>query len=177
MECVLIFTMGDSSLLIIIGVLTALGSGIVCGFFLTFSASVMRALDALGPAAATRAMNSINVSVVRPPLMIALFGTGLLSIAMIIVMMFVPSGFATPLLIIGALVYVIGNPVLTMAYHVPRNNALAATDPDSPEVGEQWRRYYREWTAGNHIRTLASAVSTVLIVFGLVAIGPQGFMP
>jgi uncharacterized membrane protein len=162
--------MAQSGLLIIIGLLTALGAGIVCGFFLTFSASGMRGLDALGPAAATRAMNSINVAVVRPPLMLALFGTGLLGIVLIIVALITSSGTATWLLIIGALIYVIGNPVLTMGYHVPRNNALATTDPDSPEVGEEWSRYYREWTAGNHVRTLAAGVATVLIILGLIAL-------
>ena len=162
--------MAESGLLIIIGLLTALGAGIVCGFFLTFSAAIMKGLDLLGPAVATRAMNSFNVTVVRPPLMIALFGTGLTAIAVIIIALMNPAGGATWLLIIGAVIYVIGNPILTMAYHVPRNNALAATDPDSPEAEEEWRRYYREWTGMNHVRALSSGIATALIILGLIAL-------
>lgn len=161
--------MATSGLLIIIGLLTALGSGIVCGFFLTFSTAGMQGLHSLGPSAATRAMQSINIAVVRPPLMIALFGTGVLSIVLIIVTLIMPIGTFRWLLMAGAVVYLIGNPLLTMIYHVPRNNALAATDPDGPEVAEQWSRYHREWTAGNHIRTLTSGIATILIILGLIA--------
>ena len=44
---------------------------------------------------------------------------------------------------------------LTMSYHVPRNNQLAAADPDDPASAGLWERYQREWTRGNHLRAAA----------------------
>ena len=166
----MIESMAESGLLIIIGLLTALGSGLACGFYLTFSASIMSGLDRLGPSAATRGMQSFNITVVRPPLMTVLFGTGLLSIVLIIVALITSTGSSTWLLIIGAVIYLVGSPILTMAYHVPRNNALDQTDPDGPEIAERWGRYNREWTGANHLRTLASGIATVLLILGLVGL-------
>ncbi|WP_152364478.1 DUF1772 domain-containing protein [Microlunatus speluncae] len=162
--------MAESGLLIIIGLLTALGSGLAGGFYLTFSASIMAGLDRLGPSAATRGMQSFNITVVRPPLMTVLFGTGLLGIVLIIVALITSAGSSTWLLVIGAVIYIVGSPILTMAYNVPRNNALDRTDPDGPEIAEQWARYNREWTAANHVRTLACLIATVLIILGLVGL-------
>ena len=39
-----------------------------------------------------------------------------------------------------------------MGYHVPRNNPLAATDPDSADGAACCQRYQGEWTRGNHLR-------------------------
>ena len=53
---------------------------------------------------------------------------------------------------------------MTIAYNVPRNNALAALDPDSAEAAARWPRT-SEWTAGNHVRTVAGVIAACL--FGL----------
>ena len=64
-----------------------------------------------------------------------------------------------PYLLAGALVYLGGTIAMTMAFHVPRNNELAATDPGSSEGKEVWARYLAEWTRGNHIRALSGVVA------------------
>jgi uncharacterized membrane protein len=42
-----------------------------------------------------------------------------------------------------------------MAYHVPRNDALAAVEPTSPDAEAHWRRYVADWTRWNHVRAAA----------------------
>jgi uncharacterized membrane protein len=68
-------------------------------------------------------------------------------------------------LLVGGLVYLVGTILVTIAYHVPRNDALATVDPNSPDAERQWTRYVREWTTVNHVRTVVSlAAATVLTV-------------
>jgi uncharacterized membrane protein len=54
-----------------------------------------------------------------------------------------------------------------MAYHVPRNNALAAVDPESAEAADAWSRYLAEWTRGNHVRVAAALAAAALLTVAL----------
>jgi hypothetical protein len=45
--------------------------------------------------------------------------------------------------------------VVTMAFNVPLNNALAAADPASAEATSVWARYLKDWTLWNHVRGIA----------------------
>jgi uncharacterized membrane protein len=112
-------------------------------------------------------MNSINVTVITPWFMLALFGTGL-ACAVLVVAAFVEWGepYAVYLLV-GGLVYLAGVVILTMAYHVPRNDALAALDPNDPDATNVWNRFVRTWTAANHVRTIAPLASAALFTVAL----------
>ena len=55
--------------------------------------------------------------------------------------------------------------VVTIVYHVPRNQALAALDGASADAPARWARYLTAWTAWNHARTVSAlAAATALIV-------------
>jgi uncharacterized membrane protein len=54
--------------------------------------------------------------------------------------------------------------VLTVAYHVPRNDALALLDPAEPRSAEAWSRYLHNWTAWNHVRTVTSIGGAVALL-------------
>jgi uncharacterized membrane protein len=56
---------------------TALGCGLVGGVFFAFSTFVMRALARLQPKEGIAAMQSINITVINPWFMTALFGTAI----------------------------------------------------------------------------------------------------
>lgn len=43
---------------------------------------------------------------------------------------------------------------LTVAYHVPKNDALAALDLSAPATVGFWRDCVTSWTALNHLRTV-----------------------
>jgi uncharacterized membrane protein len=156
-----------SSALLALTIAAALGAGIAGGVFFGFSSFVMPALDRLPPAQAIAAMQSINVLAVTPVFMTALFGTGLLCVALIVVAL---SGLDEPYagyLLAGGLVYLVGSPGLTMAYNVPRNNALDRIDPKSPEAPGHWARYMSEWTGANHLRAAAGIVASGLLIGGV----------
>ena len=53
----------------------ALGCGLVAGVFFAFSTFVMSALTRLQAAQGIAAMQSINITAINPPFMVALFGT------------------------------------------------------------------------------------------------------
>ncbi|MBO0878116.1 MAG: DUF1772 domain-containing protein [Pseudonocardia sp.] len=65
----------------------------------------------------------------------------------------------------GSVVYAAGT-VLTIAFHIPRNNALARMDPDAAETVRYWAGYAAAWSVGNHGRTLTSLAGAVLLVLG-----------
>jgi uncharacterized membrane protein len=68
-----------------------------------------------------------------------------------------------PYLLVGSALYLIGTILLTIVYHVPRNEALARVEPHSAEI--HWRRYLSGWTAWNHLRaaTALAAAATLTI--------------
>ena len=67
----------------------------------------------------------------------------------------------------GGMVYLIGAILVTIAFNVPRNNALAAVDPQSADGAKLWAGYVTSWTACNHLRTAAALVAAVLLSLAL----------
>lgn len=57
--------------------------------------------------------------------------------------------------------------VLTVAYHVPRNEALATVEPGSPEAAGRWAGYRAEWTAANHVRAAAALAAAAALSVAL----------
>jgi uncharacterized membrane protein len=142
---------------------TALGCGIGAGAFFAFSSFVMPALRRLPAEQGIAAMQSINITAVTPVFMIQFVGTAVLSLAVIIVAI-ADWGEPSWYLIAGGLFYLLGTFMLTMAYNVPRNNALARLDPHDPGAPSAWARYVREWTAANHVRTVAGVAAAALLL-------------
>jgi uncharacterized membrane protein len=149
--------------------LAALGSGIVGGVFFTFSGFVMKALARLRPPQGIAAMQSINVVAVTPPLMTALFGTALACVAIAGDALLRWREPAAMLRLVGSGVYLVGAVLVTMVYNVPRNNALAAVDPDSDDGARQWARYVPGWTFWNSVRAVAAIVAAAAFTLALVA--------
>jgi uncharacterized membrane protein len=75
---------------------------------------------------------------------------------------------AARLQLAGSVLYLVGV-VLTVAYHVPRNQALALVEPDGPAAAAAWGDYLGAWTAANHVRTIGSLAAAVALTLGLVA--------
>ena len=156
-----------STPIVVLAFVSALGSGLVAGVFFAFSTFVMRALARLSPAEGICAMQHINVTVITPLFMAALFGSGLTSLALVVAALLDWDGSHGPYLVAGGALYVIGTLVVTMAFNVPRNDELAALDPAAPGSDTVWKRYLAEWTAWNHVRTVAPLVASGLLVAAL----------
>ena len=56
---------------------------------------------------------------------------------------------------------------MTLGYHVPRNNVLAALDPQSTDGVAYWATYLDEWVRMNHVRTIAPLVAAILLTVSL----------
>jgi len=59
--------------------------------------------------------------------------------------------------------------VLTVGFHVPRNNSLAAVDPSGAESPKHWEHYVAEWVPWNHARALAALAASGCFVVALIA--------
>ncbi len=140
----------------------ALGCGLTSGAFFAFSTFVMRSLGRLPAPQGIAAMQSINVTVINPWFMTALFGTALICVASIAVALADWDGAYAPYLLAGGLLYLLGAIVVTIACNVPRNEALAKVDPAASGAEGLWARYLREWTAWNHVRTAAPLIAAGL---------------
>jgi len=143
-----------------IALATALGAALISGVLLAFSGFVMRGLDRLGPAAATAAMQSINRTVLHPSFLGIFLGTTLSSA----VLMVLAWTGGRPLLLAGSALYLLGTFAVTGLVNVPLNERLDEVDPRSEEAGTAWSAYLGRWLVWNHIRTLASAASAILLV-------------
>ncbi len=147
--------------------LTALGSGLVAGILFAFSTSVMKALSRLPSAQGIAAMQSINIAVINPLFMGAFFGTAAASVLVVIFALLRWNEAEAVYLLSGGLIYLIGTILVTMAFNVPRNDALAAVDPQSAYGARLWAGYVTSWTAWNHLRTAAALVASVLLTLAL----------
>lgn len=149
----------------------ALGSGLVAGIFFAFSAFVMAALARLPASQGIAAMQSINITVINPLFLTVFLGTGVISLALAAASLAKWDDPGAVWLLAGGLLYLVGTVLVTIVFNVPRNNALAAVGPDSPEGAGLWTRYVAGWTAWNHVRTAAAlaAAAAFSVALGLPA--------
>jgi uncharacterized membrane protein len=146
--------------------LAAVGCGIVGGVFFAFSVFVMKALGRLPPAKGIAAMQSINTAAPTPWFMAALFGTGLACVALAGSALFRMDEPDAVYHLVGGVLYLVAI-VLTIVYHVPRNDALALVDPDSVDAASHWDHYLSAWTAWNHVRTISSIAAAGALTIAL----------
>ncbi|MFE9254523.1 DUF1772 domain-containing protein [Streptomyces sp. NPDC006879] len=152
---------------------SAVASGLVAGVFYAFSTGVMRALGALPPAQGIAAMQAINAAVINFWFLAAFLGAGALATASGVLALVKWGGPGTGWALAGALTQLLGSVIWTIAFHVPRNDALAALDPSDPSSAAFWRKYLRVWTVGNHLRTLAAlAACAFFIASSVVSASP-----
>lgn len=130
----------------------ALGCGAVGGVLLGFSSIVMPALARLPAVQGIAAMQSINAAAVRPVFMAAFFGSAAASVPLAVTAARTWHEGPAGLLLSGASLYLVGTVGVTIAHHVPRNDALAALDPTTGDAAEHWSGYVREWARANHLR-------------------------
>jgi uncharacterized membrane protein len=148
--------------------LAAILSGLVAGVFFAFSNFIMPAFGRISEEHGIAAMSSINVAVMTPAFMFALFGTALICLALASGAMLNWGQPGQNLVLAACLIYVIGCAGVTMVCNVPLNNELAALQSGTPQATEIWARYLSDWTYWNSVRTAASLVSGILFVLALV---------
>ncbi len=146
----------------------ALGAGLIGGVFFAFSSFVMAALARLPAPQGIAAMQSINVGVINPLFLGILFGAGVVSIGLIAASLLRWQVPGAAYLLAGGAVYFVGCILVTMFGNVPRNNVLAAWDPNAAEAAALWGEFVPAWTAWNHVRTVASVAAAALFILALI---------
>jgi uncharacterized membrane protein len=153
--------------LFVLTLLSALGCAMMAGVFFAFSAFVMKALARLPAEQGVAAMQTINVAAVTFAFMAALFGTTVACGTLAVWALFAwGEGFA-PYLLVGGALYLVGTILLTIAYHVPRNEALARVEPRGAEAESYWRHYLSGWSGWNHVRAAASLAAAAALTIAL----------
>jgi uncharacterized membrane protein len=153
--------------LFVLTLLAALGCGMMAGVFFAFSAFVMKALARLPAERGVAAMQAINVAAVTPAFMAALFGTAVACGALAVWAFFAWDERFAPYLLVGSVLYLVGTILLTIAYHVPRNVALARVEPHSADAQRHWTRYLSGWTAWNPVRAAAALAAAATLTIAL----------
>jgi uncharacterized membrane protein len=154
-------------LLFALKLFSALGCGLVAGVFFAFSTFVMNALARLQPKEGIAAMQSINITAINPLFMVALFGTAAACIFLAVSSVLKWHQPGAAYLLVGSLLYLIGTVLVTIAFNVPLNDALAIAKPDSTEGANLWARYLTDWTFWNHVRTIAALAAAAAFTIAL----------
>jgi len=147
--------------------LSALGCGLMAGVFFIFSNTVMSALARLQPPQGIAAMQSINRTILNPLFFVAFLGTAATSILLAISLLWRWQQPGAVYLLAGSLLYLVGAILVTIVFNVPMNEDLETVEPESVEAANLWTRYLTNWTAWNHVRTVASFLGAVTFILAL----------
>jgi uncharacterized membrane protein len=160
----------NTSPVVILTTLAAIGSAAVGGLFYAFSTFVMKGLDRTEPTEAITAMRGINAEAqANAPFLVMFFGSALLAIAVAVVALTRIGQPGSWYLLVGS-VFGIGAAFVTMAFNVPLNNHLDGVDPaalSAADAAREWQAYLSTWTAWNHVRSVSGLVGAALLLIGL----------
>ena len=146
---------------------TALGCGVMAGVFFAFSAGIMDALGRVPPSQGIAAMQAINVAVINPWFLGVFLGTAVLCVVLAVVSLATSTLPGTAYRLGGSLLYLVATLLVTIAFNIPRNNALAAVGAATSEGAALWAGYLTGWTRWNHIRGAAAFVAAAALVLSL----------
>ena len=160
-----------SPLLIIPFQLAIIAYAFVGGVFLAFSDFIMRSLAHTGGTGGVDAMQVINREVFRWVFMTLFIGMAPVSLVIAGYSWFSIGGAPGTLIMLAGLIYLFGCFGVTVFCNVPMNEALAGMDITEQATGDYWTNtYLPRWTFWNTVRTVACAISAVLMLFGLTGL-------
>ena len=143
-----------------------IGAGLMAGVFFAFSTFVMKGPSRLPANEGIAGMQSINAAVVLSLFLAVFLATSALCLAVVIFSAMRWGDTSAVLCGAGALIFLLGNFVVTMAFNVPLNNRLASISPQDPASPTVWQNYLIHWAAWNHVRTISALASMVLLILG-----------
>jgi uncharacterized membrane protein len=160
----------SASLLSVLALVTALGSGLIGGVFFAFSNFVMPALSRLPAGQGMAAMQSINVTVLNRWFLGVFLGTAAGCVLLAASSLWTWD-LGAQLRLGGGVLYLAGTLLVTRACNIPLNDALAKLQPAAVDAAAFWTRYVTDWTVWNHVRTLAALLAAALLTVSLFVKG------
>ncbi|MGV6815905.1 MAG: anthrone oxygenase family protein [Thiotrichales bacterium] len=152
-------------------ILALLGSALIGGIFFAFSSFIMKALARLPSSEGTAAMQSINVVVLNPSFLGAFMGTAAIALVLAVIAVTSWETAASPWLLAGSLLYLVGTFLVTGRGNVPLNDQLAAVQAKDPAATKVWEHYLSRWTLLNTVRTLAAIAAALMFAMALIQTG------
>lgn len=141
---------------------SALFGAAIAGVYFGFSLLVMPGLARTPDGAALTAMQQINRSI-RPAFLLLFLGSALVALASIIAEAVSWSGAGSAWRIAGD-VLIIAHFVITVAFNIPRNNALERLSPDDAADQRTWRAIAAQWVVGNHLRGWSAFIGAGILI-------------
>jgi uncharacterized membrane protein len=151
-------------------VLATVTVGLTAGVMFCYQLAIMPGLHGLDDRDFVRAFQALDRKIVHPLFVgVTFFGGGALLIAATALQDAGTTRFS--LLLAATVVYAVGVLLLTMLWHVPRNDALARVPVDRASADDLARaraRFEAPWNRLHVVRTLASIASLALLAVALV---------
>lgn len=151
----------------VIGLVAAIGSGLIGGVFFAFSTTVMKSLQVLPPAHGITAMQAINAKIVNPRFVLVFVATTLACALLAVAALFTSDQPGSVARGVGGLLYVVGVFGVTAVANVPLNNALDNVDPASQDGVRYWEHFLRRWMRWHYVRTVAAAAAATTLTVAL----------
>ncbi len=145
----------------------AVGSGLMAGVYFAFSGFIMASFARIETSAGILAMQSINDVILRSAFMPFFFGTSFAAAGVAALALSDLSRSGAVLMASAGVLYFSGMFLCTMFFNVPLNNKLKEADSHSAYGADVWDLYLRQWTRWNHVRTIASALSSTLFFISI----------
>jgi uncharacterized membrane protein len=143
---------------------SALGCALMAGVFFAFSSFVMPGLSRMAPQAGVSAMQAINRAALTRPFLVVFIGTALACAVLGALSVWGIGEVKARYRLAACACYLVGTFLLTAAYHVPRNEALDAVDPNSAQAVTAWLEYVQGWTTWNHVRAAAALAALISLM-------------
>jgi uncharacterized membrane protein len=141
-----------------------LGCAMMSGLYFVFSNTIMPALAKLEPSQGILAMQTVNRTILNPLFLLLFVGSAAVCAVLVIFALGKLPASNAILLILGAVIYLAGSPILTAMVNVPLNDALAALTPNATGSADGWASYLQNWTTWNHVRTVTSLVAALFLL-------------
>ncbi len=145
----------------------AVGSGLMAGVYFAFSGFIMAAFARIETSAGILAMQSINDVILRSAFMPLFLGTSFAAAGVAVVALSDLSRSGAILMMSAGVLYFGGMFLSTLFFNGPLNKKLKDADSHSAYGAEVWDLYLRRWTHWNHVRSIASLVSSVLFFIAI----------
>lgn len=148
-------------------------TGLVAGVFGLYSHTIMRGLAKTDDRTFVVAFQSIDRAIINPWFMVSFGGALLFTIAAAVLHLKKDVRGPLPWIVLALALYLVAF-VITIAVHVPLNDAIkAAGDPDRIGNLAEVRGQFHEarWAAWNLVRTITTTVAFGSLCWALVASG------
>ncbi|MGS2739930.1 anthrone oxygenase family protein [Sinomicrobium sp. M5D2P17] len=153
----------------IVLILAGLTSALMAGLFYAFSIAVNRGLEQLNDMEFVKAMQFINSRILNPLFFLGFLGAPLL-LLLATVLHGEEGGKPFVFLLAATVLYLIGVFGVTVVKNVPMNTKLGKFIPETAseeEISGMRTAFEKPWTRWNHVRTVASCLTVILVLIAI----------